>query len=107
MIIGLIHVLMTALYNHKMAGTGIGTEAYVHKPGIPSLEIYDQPDDVAEEAVSQWLALYIKWKTKLNKCRIQLAIPKPRRSCVRKVIKASCKLPREELFVTCVHVKSF
>ena len=44
-----------ALPGTKMPVIGIGTGAYVHEPGTQPGEIWT--DEVAEKAVSQWLAL--------------------------------------------------
>ena len=107
MITGLIHVCLTSLFlvcsadsvphvtlmnaalpGTKMPVTGIGTGAYVHEPGTQPGEIWT--DEVAEKAVSKWLALGGR--------RIDAAYNYHNQIGVGKAIKAS-KVPREELFV--------
>lgn len=81
--------LMNAAYpGTEMPVTGIGTGAYVQKPGTQPGEIWT--NEVAEKAVSQWLAMGGR--------RIDASYNYLNQVGVGRAIKVS-KIPREEIFI--------
>ena len=83
-----VTLMNAASPDSKMPVTGIGTGAYVLQPGTQPGEIWT--DEVAENAVSQWLALGGR--------RIDASYNYLNQIGVGKAIKAS-RIPREELFI--------